>query len=595
MGWGLWQLLPEGLQIWMIAIESDGVTISVGTTSGDVPCPVCNRLSNRVHRYCNRILADLPWLGRTVKLRVRARHLYCRNPSCPRKVFSERLTGIAGVYTRRTDRLAEMLLGTGYELGGEAGARQARDTGMSVSGSTLLRLIRRAPLPDVGHPVALGVDDWCWRKRQSYGTILVDLERHRPVDLLPDRASESFARWLKEHPGVKVISRDRGNVYAEGASEGAPNAIQVADRWHLLKNLSEAIERFLARNHSRLKATAESLRTSVVEFQPPRVESPPILTRERKLTKVERDQQERRTRRKARYDEVVALSRQGQSQREIARAMGLARPTVRRFLRAGAFPERAAGARRYHPSIVDPHEPYLRSRWDAGCQNAAQLYRELRERGFTGSEPSVRYYVRRWRVGLAKSGKPARNAKTKPAPPTVRVLTPRQVTWLLLRDGSELGTKNRAYLDQMCRICPEVVTVRALALEFVRMVRERDAAALEPWLESAEHSGIQELVGLAQGLRQDIAAVTAALSTEWSAGQTEGNINRLKLLKRQMYGRAGFDLLRQRVLHTSRNQRDPNKGRCTFGPPPPIAETTWGGTSGVRPPTTSGRHHPMCG
>ncbi len=135
----------------------------------------------------------------------------------------------------------------------------------------------------------------------------------------------------------------------------------------------------------------------------------------------------------------------------------------------------------------------------------------------------------------------------------MRVLSPRQVTWLLVRDASELRTKDRTYLDRLYRICPEVVTVRTLTIEFIRMVRERDGAALGPWLEATEHSGIQELAGLARGLRQDLAAVLAALSTEWSAGQTEGNINRLKLLKRQMYGRAGFDLLRKRVLHTSTN------------------------------------------
>ena len=196
MGWGLWQLLPEGLHIRMVAIEERIVTIRVGVPGGSARCPMCGRPSSRVHRYCDRTLADLPCLGRAVRLKVRARHLYCRNPSCPRKVFAERLTGVACAYARRTDRLSEKLLETGYELGGEAGARQARDTGMPVSGSTLLRLIRRTPLPDVGHPVVLGVDEWCWKKRQSYGTILVDLQRHRPVDLLPERDAESFAQWL---------------------------------------------------------------------------------------------------------------------------------------------------------------------------------------------------------------------------------------------------------------------------------------------------------------------------------------------------------------------------------------------------------------
>lgn len=229
MSWELWRPPPEGLQIREIAMEADPITISMAATAGSAPCPLCGRPSDNVHRYCERTLVDLPWAGRSVKLRVRARHFYCRNPSCPRKTFSERLLRAAGAGAGRTDRLSEKLLGIGYELGGEAGGRHARDAGMPASGDTLLRLIRRAPLPDAGHPVALGVDDWCWRKRQSYGTILVDLDRHRPAGtlwvLLPDRSSESFASWLAEHPGVRYISRDRGGIYAEGGRRGAPDAV----------------------------------------------------------------------------------------------------------------------------------------------------------------------------------------------------------------------------------------------------------------------------------------------------------------------------------------------------------------------------------
>lgn len=555
MGWGWWRLLPDGLCIRDVTIDADRVTVSMMSTADNSACPLCGWASSNIHRYCERTLADLPWAGRVVQLRVRARHFYCRNSCCPRKTFSERLTGIASVYARRTDRCVQKLLGLAYELGGEAGSRQAGNSGMPVSGDTLLRLIRRAPLPDAGHPAVLGVDDWCWRKRRSYGTILVDLERHRLVDLLPDRASESFASWLGAHPGVRVISRDRGNVYADGARQGAPDAVQVADRWHLPKNLREVIERFLVRNHTPLRVVAQALRAEALgqaaaesPQEPPEAKAPGPPA-QRSPTRNERDKQRRRDARNARYDEVVALHKQGLSLRQIARTLGRSRATVRRFVRAGTFPERAAGARRYRPSSLDLYQTYLRERWDAGCQNAAELCRELRGLGFTGSEASVRYYVRRWRAGVSKPGKPAKTTRTRPAPKAVRTYPPRRTAWLLSREAAQLDTKDGVYLERLCSTCPEVETVRSLALGFSRMVRARDRAALGPWLESAEGCGVHEMAGFAQGLRSDIAAVRAALSMQWSAGQTEGNINRLKLIKRSMYGRAGFDLLRARVLH----------------------------------------------
>ncbi len=299
---------------------------------------------------------------------------------------------------------------------------------------------------------------------------------------------------------------------------------------------------------------------------------PPIPAAMSKPTRAERDKQMRRTARKTRYDEVVALHEQGIGLREIARTLGLGRSTVRRYVRAGSFPERAAGIPRRRRSGLDTYESYLRECWDAGCQNAAELYRELRDRGYAGSEPSVRHYVRGWRVGVTKPGKPLKRARTRPAPPSTRPYPPRQAAWLLSRESGELDQRDRAYLEQLCLACPEAEAVRGLALGFGRMVRGRDPAALGPWLESAELGGVEEMMGFARGLRGDIAAVGAALSTEWSAGQTEGNINRLKLIKRSMYGRAGFELLRKRVLHSSTGAR--REARLVFGRPPPLPMTT---------------------
>ncbi len=262
----------------------------------------------------------------------------------------------------------------------------------------------------------------------------------------------------------------------------------MADRWHLLRNLGEVIERFLARKHAPLRVVAQALREEAHDRaaaespqEPPEVESPGPPA-QRSPTRNERDKQRGRDARKARYDEVVALHNRGLSLRQIARTLGLGRATVRRSVRAGAFPERAAGVRRHRPSSLDLHQTYLRGRWDAGCQNAAELCRELRGRGYAGSEASVRYYVRRWRDGVSKPGKPAKTARTRPAPKAVRTYPPRRTAWLLSREAAELHTQGGAYLERLCSTCPEVETVRSLTLEFRRMVCRWDRPALGPWL-----------------------------------------------------------------------------------------------------------------
>jgi transposase len=249
-------LLPAapGLHLARTELRSDQISATLIAAQPCSPCPACGYRSQQVHSRYQRTVMDLPWGRFTVRLQLSARKFFCRVPTCPRRIFTERLPEVVAPYARRTTRLVEVLRLLGFALGGEAGARLVARLGMAVSPATLLRLVRRASLADRLTPRVLGVDDWAFRKGHRYGTILVDLEQRRIIELLPDRKAESLARWLDEHPGVQIITRDRAQVYAEGARQGAPQATQVADCWHLLKNLGEALERYLLHHRQAIKA-----------------------------------------------------------------------------------------------------------------------------------------------------------------------------------------------------------------------------------------------------------------------------------------------------------------------------------------------------
>ena len=540
---------PSRLRLDYLSAYDDVITMVVTTSAAEAHCPLCQEPSNRTHSRYTRIAADLPWNGVAVRLRLTTRRFFCCNEDCHRKVFTERLPDLIAPYARRTIRLTEALELIGFALGGEAGARALVGLSMTASADTVLRVIRQAALPERETPRVLGVDDFAFRKRQKYGTILVDLERRCRVDLLPDRTAETLAAWLADHPDVEIISRDRGGAYAQGAQQGAPQAMQVADRFHLLVNLRETLERFLVRKHGCLREAAQACidRADLVPPEPDEHTVPEGASRE---TRGEQERAARRARRLERYEAVRTMQEQGVSLNGIARHFRMGRHTVRRFLRADGFPERAYRAPR--PGILSPYEPYLRERWEAGCQNAHLLFQEIRTRGFPGSASYLRHYLARWRAEPSKPGRKGKNTmRSPPAPPSIRPLSPRQASWLVVRPSADLDAEAQAYLEELCRLAPEIATGYQLAQEFRRVVRDQDHAALEGWLAAAEQSGVPEMEGFALGIRRERRAVDAALTTEWSNGQCEGQINRVKLLKRSMYGRAKFDLLRKRVLHAA--------------------------------------------
>jgi transposase len=486
------------------ALAENRLVLDVVPKQRSAPCPLCGRCSRRIHSRYVRSVHDLPCCGVPVLLRLHARRFVCRNRQCARRIFCERVPTLVPPRCRRTERLTQALIEIGFATGGEGGSRLAGALSMTASPAHLLRLLRRAPAAPEELVRVVGVDDWAKRKGKSYGTILVDLERRCPIDLLPDRTSDTLADWLREHTGVEVLSRDRGKDYAEGGRLGAPEAVQVADRWHLFKNLGDVLERVMTREHRRLRDAA----AQVAETRP--TDPPP----EHELTRAEREKRERRARRVQRYETVQELKAKGLSVSAIARATGLTWITAKKLASAPSFPERVV--RRPGPVSVIPYDAHLRKRWEVGCRNAEQLWRELREMGYQGSDQTVRRYIASWR--WADPPLPTGTPRFQP-------YSPRHVAWMLMQRSDTLSLEEVDYLDHL-QTDEQIADLYDLTQTYCRMIRDRDAACLDIWLGAATTSHFRELRGFATHLQQDHAAVRAALSLPWSNGQTEGQITR---------------------------------------------------------------------
>ena len=429
----------------------------------------------------------------------------------------------------------------------------------------------------------MGIDDWAWKKGATYGTILVDLQSHKPIDLLPDRTAETAEAWLRMHPEVDIVSRDRGGNYAAAAKKGAPQAQQIADRFHLLKNLRERLKDLMDRRHSCLPeveetradavpAKAQGINTSPADgVTEPRAE-PAVEKRYRTIpatayqrpptvSYTELQKQARRAKRYARYEDVRTLSGQGVSIREIARRLKLSRETIRRFLRAEEFPEIVSARRGQRGSILNPYKPYIFQRWQQGCRNSVQLYDEIKARGYSGSTSLLRNFLASLRKKHVKAGlaevltfKASTNTIEIPAdlppPPSVkRRMSSMRAAFLFVSQREKLEEKQHKYIEQIRQGHPDLEMAYQLGQGFVMMLAEHRDTDLDAWLAQAEQSGLPEFKKMAKGMRLDYAAVKAAFTSEWSNGQVEAQVNCLKLQKRIVFGRANFDLLRLRVLH----------------------------------------------
>ena len=553
----LTRLLPDATARRLEACQVDDttaqITLRVQSTQTRAPCPLCATPARRIHSDYGRTLADLPWAQYRVRLQLRVRKWFCRNRSCPRRIFTERLPTVAAPWARRTLRLAQRLIALGVAWGGKAGVRLGHAWDVRVSRNTLRRLLRRQPEPEAPTPRVLGVEDWALRKGHTYGTLLVDLERRQPIALLPDRTAAPVAQWLRDHPGVEVIARDRASAYAEGAKQGAPQATQVADRFHLLQNLRETLDEVFTTHHQVLAAVHAARCQQPVPLPDGTlaVPVPPPPTPPRAAQQAA----QRAAARQARYEQVWTLHRQGYPIVAIATQVGWSQRTIERYLQIPTWPA-PQHRRHYGRSGLNPYRDFLLERWNAGCRTAIQLFRELQTQGYPGSYRRVAAYASRLRQaqGLPPRRQGRRQTLPVVAEPTVPALTPRRATWMVLRRPEQRTADEVQQLAQVRAQSTTVAEAIDLAEDFTTLVRQRQPAQLDPWLKRAASSTLEALRRFATGLYDDYQAVKAGVTLPWSSGPVEGHINRLKMLKRQMFGRAHLDLLGHRFLRTPRER-----------------------------------------
>lgn len=532
---------PTCLQLKHLEASSNKIIAIVATARPEAFCPLCDAPSDRVHSHYVRQVADLPWVGVSVKLELHTRRFFCFNLACERQIFTERLPSVVVPYARRTLRLADVLTLIAFALGGEAGSRLAEGMGLVTSPDTLLRLIRGTPENEYPTPRILGVDDWSWKRGHTYGTILLDLERQVPVEVLPDREASTLATWLKEHPGVLIVSRDRGGTYAEGVRLGAPGTIQVADRFHLVKNLGDLLQPLLTRHLLAVRKLSQEKMSNDLDR---RKEPEPLIKGPGQISpRLAALQKARADERFARYEQVLALREQGFSFQAIGERLGMGPSTVQRWVATGCFPQRKT---REQGSQLDRFLPYIQQRRSQGCYNMVQLHQELCDKGYQGSYDGMRHILLRV---FPKEQPWQRTPPLKEQPPLLFSLTVREATWLFLREPDKLTAKEQRSLDQLCRLHEELQVAYQLTQQFTDMVRTRSGGKLDAWLASVKASHLKEFHPFAKSLLKDLEAVEAGLILPWSNGQTEGQITRLKLIKRQGYGRTGFETLRKRVLH----------------------------------------------
>jgi transposase len=512
------------------------LAITVASVRASSCCPLCAQASSQIHSQYQRTLRDVPSGGRKVVLHLSVRKFFCRNPACARKIFTERLPAFVEPWARVTIRLFEEVQAIGLATSGELGTRLADRIGIHASPTTILRRIMALPSLPSPQVAYLGIDDWSLRRGRKFGTILVDLTSHKILDLLPDRDAQTAAAWMKKHPEIELVSRDRGEEYAAAARLGAPQAIQCADRFHLAQNLTEIVEVILASCRAEIRQAVKTQLPLLPQW--PAADAPPAGSAHLA----------RHAERTDRYHQLLELRKAGLTLKESARRLGMGERTVRYWLTRGIPYGKPELRHKRHRRGFDLYADYVTERWKQGERNGLQLWRELQAQGYKGSWRTVYRLLALLRESPAPLRGKAERAQVVPEAP-LQDFSAKDTVWLFVRPPSDLDEAERQDLAVICQASPTAKMLYELVQEFMTMLRHRKGEQLDNWLRSARDSHIRELQRFVRSIERDKAAVLAGLTLLHSNGIVEGKVNKLKLIKRMGYGRAGFPLLRQRVLH----------------------------------------------
>jgi transposase len=519
-----------GIRLKTAQIIDGSITISAHSKQRFAYCPCCNNKSKHVHSFYIRVLRDLPASTHCVSVNLTVRKFFCRNPECERKIFTEQPGPEISAYSRMTSRTRKTLQTLLLEVSARKGSYIAKLISLPISPSTALRIVNALPILPTKNVTVLGIDDWAYRKGLTYGTLLVNMETGKVIDLLIGRDGKSLTKWLMKHPEIEIVTRDRASTYSSTVSTMLPNAIQVADRFHLLKNFSDCV-------YSAIRIEYRNLVNSMNEDSL-QLELQPIAPRKKSDKALIKAKGERNEYIIYRFERAKQMLKDGAGYKTVAKSLQISKSTVQRYAKVDVIPSKSI----YLKYDYNEYLEIIAKGFTEG-KSFSKIYDCIQTAGFKGSRSA--FYMQFKDHPMRTTPIVYKSANVK-----LRLISPRKISqYLAFADLSKIRDKtDRELMEKLLSKNSMLERIQHQVVTFKELLLGNDVTLLKDWMERTLKIGLSQLQSFVKGLVVDIEAVKNAIDTNWSNGQVEGQVNRLKSIKRQMYGRAGFELLRRKVI-----------------------------------------------